>query len=249
MDNTEHILETRGLTKAFGALRAVDGVDFKLPAGELRAVIGPNGAGKSTFFSMIMGRTQPTSGEIVVAGRMTARMRPHRISRLGVSLSLQITNIFPNLTVADNLRLAAQSRGRVFRSFRHAGRQVWVEEKVRTILEEIGLEGRRQEIASNLAHGEQKYLEIGIALATEPRLLLLDEPTAGMSIEETRATCDLIERLSSRLTVMLVEHDMEVVMRIAHRITVLHHGTVLAEGTPDEIRGDREVQRVYLRGL
>ena len=249
MDKTINILETRHLTKTFGALCALEDVNFTLPQGELRAVIGPNGAGKSTFFSLLMGRTPPTGGEILVNGHDVTGMRPDKVSRLGVSLAFQITNIFPNLTVADNLRLAIQSRGKVFRPFRNAASQQEVEEKMQVVLQEIGLTEKTNDLAANLSHGEQKYLEIGIALGTDPKLLLLDEPTAGMSIEETLAICDLIERLSQRLTVMLVEHDMGVVMRIANKITVLHYGTVLAEGTPQEVRSDSEVQRVYLRGL
>ncbi len=241
------ILETRGLCKSYGALQAVDDVDFELPAGQLRAIIGPNGAGKSTFFSMLMGRTRPSSGEIFIGGVKTSNMAPHRISQLGVSLAFQITNIFPTLTVAENLRLAAQSRGNTFRPFSDAASRPAVEARVDEVLDQIELAGKKSEIASNLSHGEQKYLEIGIALAISPSLLLLDEPTAGMSPEETRSTSGLIRRLASEISVVLVEHDMDVVMGIADRITVFHYGQVIAEGAPDEIRGDAEVQRVYLR--
>lgn len=248
MSTGEVLLQTEGLTKEFGALRAVDGVDFRLPPGQLRAIIGPNGAGKSTFFSMLMGRTRPSAGDVRFAGRSIASLPPHKISRLGVSLAFQITNIFPSLSVADNLRLSIQSRRNPFVPFRHAARRPWVEERVREVLDQIGLSDKRTETASNLSHGEQKYLEIGIALATDPRLLLLDEPTAGMSPEETRATAQLIRRLVETMSVVLVEHDMEVVMEVADVITVFHHGQVIAEGNPEEIRSDDEVQRVYLRG-
>lgn len=244
---SDFILETKALTKEFGALVAVDHVDFRLPKGQLRAIIGPNGAGKSTFFSMLMGVQQPSSGEIRINGVDTSRMPPHKISRLGVSLAFQITNIFPNLTVEENLRLAAQNRAMSFHPFRHAAGQPGVETRVVEVLEEIGLGARRGELASNLAHGEQKYLEIGLALALSPGLLLLDEPTAGMSAVETQETAGLIKRLSERLSIVLVEHDMEVVMSIAEKISVFHHGEIIAEGTPDEIKNDDDVQRVYLR--
>ena len=247
MDQVANILETTGLSKSFGALQAVDSVNFELPRGELRAIIGPNGAGKSTFFSMLMGRTRPSAGEIFVNSVNTSRMPPHRISRLGVSLAFQITNIFPNLTVAENLRIAAQSRGGTLHPLRNAASQPKVEAKVDEILAEIGLSAKKEEGAANLAHGEQKYLEIGIALAISPILLLLDEPTAGMSPEETLATAALIKRLSQAISIVLVEHDMAVVMDIADSISVFHNGRVIAEGTPDAIRADSEVQRVYLR--
>ena len=244
---SEFILETTALTKKFGALVAVDSVEFRLPAGQLRAIIGPNGAGKSTFFSMLMGVQRPSSGQIRINGSETSRMPPHRISRLGVSLAFQITNIFPNLTVAENLRLAAQNRAMSFNPFRHAANHSDVEAKVEEVIQEIGLSAKGAELASNLSHGEQKYLEIGLALALTPNLLLLDEPTAGMSADETGQTAELIKRLSQRLSVILVEHDMDVVMSIAECITVFHQGRIIAEGTPEEMRNDEEVQRVYLR--
>ncbi len=248
MADSNVVLETVRLTKEFGALRAVDGVDFRLPSGQLRAIIGPNGAGKSTFFAMLMGRLRPSDGDIRFHDKSIARLSPHKISRLGVSLAFQITNIFPNLSVADNLRLAVQSRRNPFVPFRNAAKRPWVEERVAAVLEQIGLADKRDEIAANLAHGEQKYLEIGLALACNPSLLLLDEPTAGMSPEETRATAQLIRRLAEDISVVLVEHDMEVVMGVADQVTVFHQGQIIAEGPPDEMRADEEVQRVYLRG-
>jgi len=248
MTDSKLVLETVGLTKEFGALRAVDGVDFSLPSGQLRAIIGPNGAGKSTFFSMLMGRIKPSRGDIRFRDVSIARLPPHKISRLGVSLAFQITNIFSNLTVADNLRLAIQSRRNPFVPFRNAASRPWVEEQVLLVLDQIDLAAKRDEIAANLSHGEQKYLEIGLALACKPHLLLLDEPTAGMSPEETNATAKLIRRLGEDISVILVEHDMEVVMGVADVVTVFHQGRIIAEGRPDEIRADDEVQRIYLRG-
>lgn len=248
MPDETTVLETVGLTRDFGALRAVDNVNFRLPEGQLRAIIGPNGAGKSTFFSMLMGRMRPSAGDVRLRDVSIARLPPYKISRLGVSLAFQITNIFGNLSVADNLRLAAQSRRNPFVPFRNAGKRPWVEERVNRVLDQVGLADKHDEIASNLSHGEQKYLEIGLAMATDPQLLLLDEPTAGMSPEETRATGELIRRLGREISVVLVEHDMDVVMDVADMVTVFHHGQIIAEGSPDEIRADSEVQRVYLRG-
>lgn len=247
MENTEAILRTHRLTKAFGALKAVDDVDFVLPRGELRAIIGPNGAGKSTFFSMLMGKQKPSSGEIYIDGRNIARSKPYQISRMGVSLAFQITNIFPQLSVSDNLRLSAQARHMNFNPLAEANKHKGVEDLLERVLGEISLREKSYELAANLSHGEQKYLEIGIALATEPKILLLDEPTAGMSAEETRATADLIKKLSKKVSIVLVEHDMEVVMRIADKITVFHHGVIIAEDSPENIRRDDEVQRVYLK--
>ena len=188
MPDQATVLETVGLTRDFGALRAVDNVNFHLPEGQLRAIIGPNEAGKSTFFSMLMGRMRPSAGDVRLRDASIARLSPHKISRLGVSLAFQIANIFGNLSVADNLRLAVQSRRNPFVPFRNASKRPWVEERVVRVLEQVGLADKHNEIASNLSHGEQKYLEIGLAMATDPELLLLDEPTAGMSPEETRAT-------------------------------------------------------------
>ena len=242
------VLETRSLSRSFGSLRAVDAVDFQLKRGELRAIIGPNGAGKSTFFAMLMGRIAPTDGDIVLEGERITHLAPHRISQRGVALAFQITNVFPNLTVGDNLRLAAQSRRMSFNPLRSATARPEIERAVTVVLEEVALTNKRNELAANLSHGEQKYLEIGLALATSPRLLLLDEPTAGMSAQETAATASLIKRLSQRLSVVLVEHDMDVVMTIADRVSVFHQGRILAEGAPDEIRANGEVQNVYLRG-
>lgn len=248
IERDDFVLEARSLSRAFGALRAVDDVNFRLPRGELRAIIGPNGAGKSTFFALLMGRLAPTSGEIFLEGERINLLAPHMISRRGIALAFQITNIFPNLSVADNVRLAVQSRQMSFNPFRDVTSRVATEAAVAGLLEEIVLSGKANEFAANLSHGEQKYLEIGLALAIGPKLLLLDEPTAGMSARETAETAALIKRLSQRVSVILVEHDMDVVMDIADTITVFHQGRILAEGSPDEIRVNDEVQHVYLRG-
>ena len=240
-------LETRKLTKAFGGLMAVSDVDFSLEREELRAIIGPNGAGKTTFFNMIAGNLPATRGQILFKGKEITALPTHRRSHLGISRSYQITNIFPDLSAFENVRVAVQSRIVHYNMWRDGDGLAEVNRKAEEILRSINLSDRRDIPAADLAHGEQRYLEIGIALATEPELLLLDEPTVGMSPEETRSTAEFIKQISKNLTIILVEHDMEVVMGISDRITVMHYGRVLAEGTPEEIRQNPEVQRVYLR--
>jgi branched-chain amino acid transport system ATP-binding protein len=240
------VLRTAQLTRHFGTLVAVNKVDFEVREGELRAVIGPNGAGKSTFFKLIAGELPPTSGRIALRGRDITGLPQHAASRLGIAKSFQITTIFPGLTVFENVRVAVQCRRSVLNMWARAGRLPGVVERTREILAAVGLEDRADDLAANIGHGLQRHLEIGIALACEPQLLLLDEPTAGMSPEETERTIALIRRIGRGRTVVLVEHKMKVVMDIADRITVLHQGAVLAEGSPDEIRADTVVQQVYL---
>ena len=241
------LLETRKLTKAFGGLMAVLDADFAVEPGEVRAIIGPNGAGKTTFFNMLAGNFPPTRGQIYFKGREITALPPHRRSLLGIGRSYQITNIFPDLTAFENVRVAVQSRTVHYDMWRDADHLTDVNGRAEEILRSVELLDRRHVPSADLAHGEQRYLEIGIALATNPELLLLDEPTAGMSPEETRKTAEFIKRIAKDLTIILVEHDMEVVMGISDRITVLHYGEVLAEGTPEAIRENPEVQRVYLR--
>ena len=242
-----HLLESQGLTKIFGGLVAVNGVDFHVRRGELRAVIGPNGAGKTTFFNMLTGVLGATRGRILFKGRDITRLPAHAVSRLGIARSYQITNIFGDLTVFENLRVAAQSRVTHYRFWGHADRLAAVNERADELLHLLGLAAKADVRGAELSHGEQRYLEIGIALATDPDFLLLDEPTAGMSPEETQRTAAFVRGLAGRLTIVLVEHDMEVVMGISDRITVLNYGQVLAEGTPAEIRDNADVRRVYLR--
>lgn len=242
------ILTTEGLTREFGGLRAVDGVDFRVAAGEIRAIIGPNGAGKSTFFNLLTGRIRPTAGRIRFRERDITGWPPHRIAQAGIAIAFQIMNILPRLTAYENVRVAVQAR-RFPNPLIHADRLTEVSERAREILEEVGLRALGDTLAANLSHGDQRHLELGIALASDPALLLLDEPTAGMSPEETQHTVELIRRVATRKTVIIVEHDMEVVMSLAHRITVLDQGRILAEGVPDVVRQNAEVQRVYLREL
>ncbi len=240
------ILRTEGLSRNFGSLRAVDGVDFALQAGELRSIIGPNGAGKSTFFKLISGELPPSGGRIFFKGQDITALPQHAISHLGITKSYQITTIFPKLTVFENVRVAAQSRRTTFNFWRRAEALAGVAERVHQILEAVQLAHKAHEMAANLGHGLQRHLEIGIALACEPELLLLDEPTAGMSPEETEHTMALIRQVARGRTVIVVEHKMKVVMNISDRVTVLHQGEILAEGTPAEIRANERVQQVYL---
>jgi branched-chain amino acid transport system permease protein len=241
------LLESRGLTMRFGGLTAVDGVDFQVRRGELRAVIGPNGAGKTTFFNMLTGVLPPSGGQILFQGRDITALPAYAVSRLGVARSYQVTNIFADLSVFENVRIAAQSRVTTYNLWSNADRLIEVNARAEHILQRLGLSLKRHLPAGALSHGEQRYLEIGIALATEPEFLLLDEPTAGMSPEETKQTAEFIRSLAGSVTIVLVEHDMEVVMGVSDRITVLNYGRILAEGTPAEIRDNADVRRVYLR--
>ena len=231
----------------FGGLTAVNNVDIAVSAGEIRAIIGPNGAGKSTFFNCVTGVLRPTAGRIIFDGEDIAGLPPNLISRKAIARSYQITNILPGATVLENVRIAAQSRHHNWSLLRHYRSFGDVIDKARAVLASVGLDGKEEELASNLSHGEQRNLEIAVALATEPKLLCLDEPTAGMSVMETHATVELVRRIAANLTILIVEHDMEVVMGLARTITVLHYGEVLAEGTPAEIQANPRVQEVYLK--
>jgi branched-chain amino acid transport system ATP-binding protein len=231
----------------FGGLTAVNNVSIAIERGEIRAIIGPNGAGKSTFFNCLTGVLRPTAGRILLDGEDVAGLPPNKISRKGIARSYQITNILPGATVLENVRIAAQSRHHGWSLLSHHRAFGDLIDRALSVLEAVGLREKEDELAANLSHGEQRNLEIGIALATEPRLLCLDEPTAGMSVAETHATVELIHRIARDLTIVIVEHDMEVVMGLARAITVLHYGEVLAEGTPAEIQADPRVQDVYLK--
>jgi branched-chain amino acid transport system ATP-binding protein len=240
-------LRTDGLTIRFGGLTALNNVDLAVAREEIRAVIGPNGAGKSTFFNCLTGVLRPSSGRILLDGEDIAGLPPDRISQKGIARSYQITNILPNATVLENARIAAQSRRHSWSLLTHYRSYRDIIEKAESALNAVGLLGKAYDLAANLSHGEQRTLEIAIALATEPRLLCLDEPTAGMSSAETHATMELVRRIAKNLTIVIVEHDMQVVMELAHRITVLHYGEILAEGTPAEIQENPRVLEVYLK--
>ena len=246
------MLETNGLGRAFGALQAVDGVSFAVQPGELRAVIGPNGAGKTTLFHLISGLLAPTVGRVLFRGDdVTALAAPARCRR-GISRTFQITSIFPELSVLENTRMAVQLKaGGNFRLI--GGRSVLdaSERRARASLEFLGLFDRANEPASILPHGDQRLLEIAMAVAQEPELLLLDEPTQGLAPDDTAATVAVIRQVARerKLTIILVEHDMDVVFDLADRISVLHFGRLIADGTPAEIRANADVQTAYLGGL
>ena len=241
------ILRTEGLTVRFGGLTALNDVNVEVRRGEIRAIIGPNGAGKSTFFNCLTGVLRPTAGRVRLNGEDVTGLPPNHISQKGIARSYQITNILPNATTLENVRIAAQSRRHSWALLTHHRAYRDILARAEAALEAVGLRDKADELAANLSHGEQRNLEIGIALATEPQLLCLDEPTAGMSASETHDTMELVRRISKDLTILIVEHDMQVVMELCHHITVLHYGEVLAEGTPAEIQRNPRVLEVYLK--
>jgi branched-chain amino acid transport system ATP-binding protein len=244
---TAPVLRTEGLTIRFGGLTALNNVNVEIRRGEIRAIIGPNGAGKSTFFNCLTGVLRPTSGRVLFNASDITGLPPNLISRAGIARSYQITNILPNATTLENVRIAAQSRRHGWSMLKHYTAFKDIIEKAEAVLESVGLSGKADELAANLSHGEQRNLEIGIALATEPQLLCLDEPTAGMSAAETNDIMQLVRRIAKDLTILIVEHDMQLVMELADRITVLHYGEILAEGTPTEIQDNPRVLEVYLK--
>ena len=241
------ILKTEQLSVQFGGLAALSQVNFEVARDEVRAIIGPNGAGKSTFFNCLTGVLRPTGGRIVFNGDDITGLSSDKISQKGIARSYQITNILPNASVLENVRIAAQSRRHGWNMVSHHAAFADINEKAEQALDAVGLLGKAGELAANLSHGAQRNLEIGIALATEPLLLCLDEPTAGMSQAETHETMELVRKIGENLTILIVEHDMEVVMELADRITVLHYGEILAEGTPEEIQQNAKVLEVYLK--
>ena len=251
MDN-EIILETINLRKQFGALVAVEDVSLKVRKNTLHAIIGPNGAGKTTFFNLLSGNIEPTSGKVIFKGRDITHQPVHRTIHFGIGRSFQITNIFPNLTVFENIRLAAQALGQDnFKFWQAASRFEAYEDRTWNVILTVGLKGRAHTPARTLPHGDQRKLELGMILAPDPEVLLLDEPTAGMASEQVPELIALIQEIqkAGNKTVMLVEHNMNVVMSVSDAITVMHQGRVLAEGTPAQIAANKEVQTAYLGGL
>ena len=243
---SEVILSAKDVGVSFGKFTALRGVCADFRRGELAGIIGPNGAGKSTFFNALSGAFPPTTGQIVFEGRTITGLAQHRYAKLGIAKSFQITTVFPQLTTIENVRVALQALTSRFDVWRPRARLTALVEQAGALLQTVGLWPGRDRLAANLAHGEQRALEVAMALASNPRLLLLDEPTAGMSPEETRGMMELIVKLAAERTVILVEHKMKLVMGICDRLLVLHHGELLAQGTPAEIRVNPEVKRVYL---
>jgi branched-chain amino acid transport system ATP-binding protein len=240
------ILRTRGVGKVFGKFVALNNVSAEFPKGAITSIIGPNGAGKSTYFNLLSGALRPTRGSVEFEGRDVTGMPQHRFAHMGVAKSFQITNVFPQLSTRENIRVGLQALVSRYDMWRPRARLPGLAEQADELLALVGLWESRERPAKVLAHGEQRALEIGMALASRPRLLLLDEPTAGMSPEETRTMMDLIVKLARERTVILVEHKMKLVLGISDRILVLHHGELLAEGTPSEVRQNEAVKRVYL---
>jgi len=241
------LLAIDALTRTFGALSALAGVSLAVAARERRAVIGPNGAGKTTLFNVITGQLPPSGGRIVFDGEPIAGLPPHAVARRGVSRSFQRTNLFPRLTVLENLRLAAAAgAGGSYNFFGGVERVAAPLARARDTGAAVGLAERLDTVAGQLSYGEQRQLEVGVALATRPKLLLLDEPTAGMSPEETQRMTRMLEGLPRDVTLLIIEHDMDVVASLADRVTVLHYGEVLTEGTFDEVKRDPRVYEVYL---
>ena len=240
------LLHTLGLTKKFGGLTAVDGVEFKLPEGELRAVIGPNGAGKTTFVNLVVGLLRSDRGQIFFAGNDITSKPPHVRSRIGIGYTFQLTSVFPRLSVFENVRIPVQSRTlRMFEYFGSVSNDR-VESKIESVLHQVGLEGCTAAQADSLAHGDQRKLELAIAIALEPRLLILDEPTQGMSERDVKETIGLIRMISRNKTILIIEHNMDVVLDLAERITVFDKGRIIAEGTSSEIEQDQNVIDSYL---
>jgi branched-chain amino acid transport system ATP-binding protein len=240
------ILRAEGVAKKFGGFTALQGVSVEFSPDRLTSIIGPNGAGKSTFFNVLSGAFRPTEGKIFFQGEEITGLPQHKFAHRGIAKSFQITNLFPQLSVLENVRVAAQALRTTFDLWSPRRRLSELTDRAESLLSLVGLGHRRHEPAGNLAHGDQRALEIAVALASDPRLLLLDEPTAGMSPEEARQMMDLIQKLNQERTVIIVEHRMKLVMGISDRIVVLHHGQLLAQGAPDEIRRHDEVRRVYL---
>ena len=245
------LVRTERLTKSFGALVAVNAVTLEVEEGSLHSVIGPNGAGKTTFFNLLTGQQAPTSGRIIFDGRDIAGTSPHEIAHLGIARSFQRTSIFPTLSILDNVWLAVFARQKSWRglAWRRADRYPELTRRAMQVLEEVGLGDKAGQPARAISHGEQRQLELAIALAAAPRLLLLDEPAAGLSPDETQKMVTLVRKLKGRYAVILIEHKIDVVMTMSDRISVMHFGSVIAEGTPAEIQQNAEVRRAYLGGI
>lgn len=244
----EPVLHVDELVVRFGGVVAVAGVSLVVERGSRWAVIGPNGAGKTTLFRAVSGEVRPTAGRVHLFGRDSSRSQPYRKAQQGLARTYQVTNLFQALTVEENLAIASQARSSTrFASWRPLRIKGWIDERITTALESVGLTRRRRDVVSELSHGEQRQLEIAMALAGNPDLMLLDEPAAGLSAAERRMMRDLIRSLPGDLSIVLIEHDMDIALELGDRVLVLDNGRPIAEGDPDEIRADQRVQDVYLK--
>ena len=245
------LLETKDLAKSFGALTAVGGVSLAIEAGTLHSVIGPNGAGKTTLFNLLTGTFAPTSGKIFLEGKDITGTPAHRIAHLGLARSFQRTNLFPAFSLLDNVWVAAFATRASWRglAWRAAEHYPDLAARAGEALRDVGLEDRQHQLAREISHGEQRQLELAIALAARPRVLLLDEPAAGLSPEETRRMVALVRTLKGRYTIVLIEHKMDIIMSVSDRISVMHFGSLIAEGPPAEIQRNPEVRKAYLGGV
>jgi len=243
---SEPVLRTENLTKRFGGLTAVDNLSLSLPGGRLQAIIGPNGAGKTTFFNLVSGLLSADSGRVFFCGRDITGLKPHQISRLGIKRTLQIKSVFQQLSVAENLWVTRQAAKGFLHPFRAASKDAETRARVEETLEQIGMSALAERIAGTLSYGDVAMLEIGMALISEPRLLLLDEPTCGMSPAETERAVTKIQELARVIDIIIIEHDMEVVFEIADDITVMAQGAILASGSPEKIAADESVREAYL---
>ena len=240
------MIAVRGLAKSFGALRAVSDLDFEVRRGQVTSIIGPNGAGKSTVFNLIAGTIRPDAGRVELDGRDVTALAPHAVAQLGLARSFQISNLFFGLTVLENVRLACQARAPRKRFLARLDRDRALADRARAILAEFGIADLADEPAANLSHGDQRRLEIAVCMASQPRVLLLDEPTQGMSPAETLAVDALIKSLAGRVSVLMIEHDVDLVMNISDHVIVMHQGQKLFEGPPAEVRNSSAVRAAYL---
>ena len=245
------ILETKNLTKAFGALTAVNGVTLAVEAGSLHSIIGPNGAGKTTLFNLLTGTFPPTSGGILLNQKEITGTPANQIAHLGLARSYQRTTVFPAFSLFDNVWVSAFATGNSWKGLLYKKISSYPEaaERANQALKDVGLDGKSKQLAREISHGEQRQLELAIALAANPRVLLLDEPAAGLSPEETRRMVALVRQLKGRYTIVLIEHKMDIIMSVSDRISVMHFGSLIAEGTPAEIQKNAEVRRAYLGGV
>jgi branched-chain amino acid transport system ATP-binding protein len=242
---SESILQVRDISRAFGGLKAVQNVSFDALKNRITTIIGPNGAGKSTLFNLISGALRPDTGRVTLAGADVTGLPPARLQAAGMARSFQITNLFFELTVEENLRLAAQVLEPKRAMVRPISASRRAREKVDTVMERFGLQAKANELAGNLSHGEQRRLEIAVCLACEPKILMMDEPTQGMSHGDTQQTAELVRDLSKDVTVLLIEHDIGLVMTLSDHVVVMHQGSKLAEGSPAEVRENPAVQAAY----